>query len=351
MTRLPLERLAACCVAGWLSLHVSGVRVASAESEWPALLLGYDAPRDCPTQSEVKQAAIRLAGQTHKAQVIANVQIEKDSQGYLARVRTHEGSRQRLLRDISCTAVAEAVEVLLALAIDPDAQVAFPSSPSNAPAPAWPEARPVSKLEASSPSKMQQVPPLPPGPPTQIVTSRDPSRSITVITSALLGLDTGALPRLSEVASAQVGVGMPRWALFGAGHMWGKSKAELPGVKGMGGDFSLWTVSGTACFWIAGTLPAVDLCVGGEAGRLSGESFGVRKPGKGASLWLAPLAGISAKLPVNPTLALVLGTEVAAPLIRHGFYLQEVGAEESSRVYRPAPFSARLNFGLSLGFW
>ena len=351
MTRLPFERLAACCVAGWLSLQVGGIRVASAESE-SALLLGYDAPRDCPTQGEVKQAAIRLAGQTHKAQVIANVQIEKDSQGYLAHVRTHEGSRQRLLRDISCTGVAEAVEVLLALAIDPDAQVELASSPSNTTAPAWTDVRPFPKPDVSSFGRTQQVPPLPPiSPPAQSAAASVPSRSMTVVVSALLGLDVGTLPRVSEVASARLGVARPRWALFGAGHLWGHSKAELPDVKGVGGNFSLWTVSGTACFWIAGTLPAVDVCVGGEAGRLSGESFGVRKPGSGTSLWLAPLAGVSGTMPINSILALVLGAEVAAPLIRHPFYLQDVGTEDSRRLYRPAPFSARLNFGLSLGFW
>jgi hypothetical protein len=331
----------------------SSPQPAQAQPHAPALYLQYDAPSECPSRSAVEGAALRLAGQAPRVPIEARVFIEKDAEVYRAHVRTHAGAGQRTLEDTSCTSVAEAIEVLLALAIDPDAPVGATATGSN-PSPAAPAGTPSVPLAPNNPqpqpssnaaahsgawSSPQEVSPRP-----------EPRRGPLVLVSALIGIEDGALPHVAEVGTISLAVPISsRLKLAASGRIWQGSSQTLPGATA-GGAFSLWTLASSACVVTTRGAPMTSVCVGWEAGRLSGTSFGVRSNGGGGSLWLAPLARFEASLPASSLVSLVVDAELSVPLVRRGFYLEEVGSALSSQIHRPSALSKRLGFGLILNF-
>jgi hypothetical protein len=314
--------------------------------------LQYQAPADCPSASEIKDATLRLVGEALSSQVSATVQITRDSRGYLARVQTQAGARQRLLLDSSCFALAEAIEVLLALAIDPEARVQLPNAEFTSEAPAY-DAMHEPTTSQPDTSNAHSTGQATPWIETTLRGKPNGDSAHPPIASAavLLGLESGALPRLSEVASARLGVFLnSNWSTVVTGHYWRPSSIDLATLPGAGGEFSLSAISASACMLLTGANPSLNVCAGSEAGRLTGESHGVRQHGTGASLWIAPLLGISLKLHINSFFGLVAETEGAVPIIRHGFYLQDVGTSPHSFLYQPSALSLRVNFGPQIQF-
>jgi hypothetical protein len=168
-----------------------------------------------------------------------------------------------------------------------------------------------------------------------------------VFISALLGVEGGALPHVAELGT--IGLALPissHLRLAESGRFWRHSGQTLEGTPA-GGVFSLWTFASSVCFTTTRNVPVTRLCLGLEAGRLSGASYGVRENGSGGSLWLAPLAGFEASVPTGTWISLVVGAELGVPLVRRGFYLQEIGAEQSREIHQPSALSARGSFGLS----
>jgi hypothetical protein len=325
---------------------------ASAQPQASALQLQYDAPDECPTRSAVEAAALRLAGQMPRAPVVASVYIEHTDNGYRAHVRTHAGTRQRMLEDTSCASVAEAVQVLLALTIDPEAPVggtATLSTPS-ADAPEHDPATPINHARSQAqPAAINEMRASAYRDATEVTSAEpDGAHKPSAILSALVGIESGAMPDVAEVGT--VGLSVPvfaRWRLTERGHLWRDSSQTLPGTSA-GGAFALWTLGSGACLMTTVATPATAVCVGLEAGRLSGSSYGVRRNGSGNSLWLAPFTGLQASVPASRFVSLVLDAELAVPLVRRGFNLQDVGAAESSQIHKPSALSARINIGLSL---
>ncbi len=58
---------------------------------------------------------------------------------------------------------------------------------------------------------------------------------------------------------------------------------------------------------------------------MSADGFGVRSPGAGSALWIAPLAEAALALPLGRLFALRLDVGVLAPVERPPFVLENVG--------------------------
>jgi hypothetical protein len=354
MANLAFNRILMPSIVGCWSLVVLGWgSVTMAETAPAVLSLDYEAPTECPTAFEVREAALRLAGQLPTTTVQAKVHIDKQSRGYRAHVETQAGVRQRLLGDVSCSALAEAVEVLLALAIDPDAQVKVPEHDGIVRTPADRD----SFRGIEPPRTMRRYAgPTAPTPPSNS-TSMPPrkgqrARSRDLFVAALVGAELGAMPKISGVFSLQVGVALDsRWLVMGSGRLWNRTSGALAEQPSMGGDFSLWTLGPSVCYLIGTGGPTLLACVGGEAGRLSGKSYGVLSNSAGATVWAAVLAELAMKIPINSALAVRLDVEAGVPLLRRPFELAGIDDANTGReVYRPAMISLRENLGLSVQF-
>jgi hypothetical protein len=92
-------------------------------------------------------------------------------------------------------------------------------------------------------------------------------------------------------------------------------------------------------------------CFGVETGRMRGEGVGVTSPDWGDSWWVAPSAGIAARLPVAPHFDVRLRVDVGVPLFRPRFTIQHADVPREVEGFRPAPVFVMLTLAPELTFF
>ena len=295
-----------------------------------AVSLTWEAPAGCPSSERILAETDRiLAGSTVESDppIEARARVTRDGERWLLSLETRRGDAagSRALEGESCTAIGEAVIVILVLMIDP-ALIAEP------------------RLE-------ELPPPPPPPPPAPVVVSRPapppPEQRGCRWGRPAVGLsalgDLGALP--APAAGGRLSFGLRRCALGAEAGLHALSprtgEAELD--PGAGGD--LWLLAGTAGVHLAVDLGRLELGAGGglEVGAMSGRGVGIDRPETGRALWLAARAGGSLALPLTGRLAATLGLDLVVPLRRPRFVIDDLGA-----VHRPAALGARLALGLAV---
>jgi RNA polymerase sigma-70 factor (ECF subfamily) len=116
--------------AGALAIALSGAPAQAADR----LELEWQAPPECPAQDEVEDEVSTRLGETSAPQsrptLRARGRVARDAQGYRLELQTEHGQRSLAAR--SCSELATAAALILALLIDPEAN----SAPAAAPSPA-----------------------------------------------------------------------------------------------------------------------------------------------------------------------------------------------------------------------
>ena len=149
--------------------------------------------------------------------------------------------------------------------------------------------------------------------------------------------DAGSLPGVS--AGGQIGAGLrsDMWQLAGVGALYIGSVRQ---ADDKGADLVLATGGLLGCVRAAGGSVRPLLCVGGEAGRLSGTGVGVKQPRTGGSLWVAARAEAGVALPVG-AFAILARLGAAIPLVRQKFVI-----DSDVLVYQPKVLAGRLSLGV-----
>ena len=106
---------------------------------------------------------------------------------------------------------------------------------------------------------------------------------------------------------------------------WPHRTATLAARPTTGGELRLVAGDARACYAFPIQRLELGPCAGLELGRMSADGFGVRHPGSGSALWIAPLIGATAALSLLPRLALRLDLAALAPVERPPFVLESVG--------------------------
>jgi hypothetical protein len=298
---------------------------APARAESPVSLV-WDAPSGCPTGEAVAASVAHLVRNAPPAPLEATVRVVEQGGRFTAELRTPSGERS--LDGETCRAVAEAVVVILALAIDPE------SGQSVA-------AFPLLEEPAQAPTPVAAVPPPPPAPPR--VPPPQPARPIPRPATLRLGAsgfvlgEYGMLPGPTLGAEIDLRLTRGMWsAELGAGFLLPRS-GTLPDDPVRGGD--LW--------WAGGHLSGCARtgrfrhCAGLESGALIGTGDGVRVERTAAALWMAPVLQSGFGVRVAPGWAFESRLGLALPALRPRFVLDEIGP-----VHQPAPLSVRLLLGL-----
>jgi hypothetical protein len=279
----------------------------------------------------------RLVGAEPSQSLTASVTIRKTaSERWSAALEL--GARTRVLEGETCSSVAEAAVVILALAIDPEARVE--------PAPEVETAEPAPEFDARSNSNQVREPAptvvaLPAGeytPPAlgQSTLAR-PSNELTFGASLRTLGEWGMLPgpSLGGVAALHA-----KWRdkfveLSGLALL--PREAVLPDSTS-GGEFSWLGVQLMGCTLLASPT---FVCVGFEGGRISGTGFRVSHPRTGHAFWAAP----GLELLLRPALSSALSFEASAgifpAMLKPEFALDDLGV-----VHQPGPVSARVELGL-----
>ncbi|HEX6272933.1 MAG TPA: hypothetical protein VFZ53_07835 [Polyangiaceae bacterium] len=308
------------------------------------LSLAWHAPSDCPTGASVTRAVEMLITRPPARTLEAELTIRKKGERYAAEIKTPRGERK--LDGESCRAVSEAVAMVLALAIDPDA------SPSDAAFAAFDEPDVTAPVDSSV---AERAPAPPPAAATPAPPRRDEPRALPSRADEPAG-GTRA-PRFIAAAFGLVEVGMLPQATFGAslglGIAFGRFSAELgpmallPRAGSLednpekGGEIDYLGGHAAACF-TPFAARRLDACATFEVGRLAGTGFGVTEELSGEALWLGPGLFGAGRLPIAAGFEGQARVGAALALNRPEFVLDELG-----NVHRPALVSLRAELGFS----
>jgi hypothetical protein len=301
------------------------------------LALEWRAPESCPSPREVVGAVTRLVTDRGTKPLEVSVAITTEADGYEAEVRFGGGTRA--LRGSSCREVTEAVVVLLALAIDPDAQtsssgLAPESGPPQAPAPT-PTATPNRTApRAPTPATHARVP------------RRTAARTDPVTKPWRLGGFAHLVGELGMLPGAALGASAGARASSSPGFVELAALGLLPRTETLasnpnqGGHMYFLGAALSGC-WAPGNPEMLFGCLGFEAGRLTGIGFGADRETTGHAPWLAPTARAVLRLPLGGNTAFEASLGLAAPLLRPDF-----GIDGAGFVHAAAAISGRLALGL-----
>jgi hypothetical protein len=300
-----------------------------------------DAPAGCPSSAEIVAAITSVVHTVPPEPLRVSAQITREAQ-HFALNTSFSGGERRVQGD-SCGDVSRALVAIVALAIDPSAEVsavAFPradSAPGNSDAAPAPTPTSDPAREPAPPARVEKAPVL--------TERRAPNEADRAGLPLELGASLWALGEWGMLPSPSYGVaGVLRGSLgpwsAELGGSWLRPRwAEVPSAPDKGGDISWFALQGNACRALAGGAAA---CAGIEVGELSGEGSNVAQEDGGSALWLAPSLGASWRAPLGPALALEARIVGAFPLLRPEFSIEPYGA-----LHRPSWVSGRLSLGIA----
>lgn len=265
-------------------------------------VIRYAAPSECWTE---KMFVSRIVGRTDRARpgsgpgaTLLDVRLERVDGEVAGRVRIAEpGSEERVrtLRGASCAEVGDALALIAALALDPDA------SSEPRPEPAEPEPLPRAAPPRPAPAPARSPP---------LAWSFGAGALLVPVASALPDTDPGFGVWVDAASQGRTLAPSVRVVL-----------RRLTGTaRGRAGSAELALTTGVASICplrapADGPL-ALRPCLGFELGMLDAEGVGVDLPRRPSRLWLAPQLGGRAEWRVHGPLLLAAEAAAQLPLLR-----------------------------------
>jgi hypothetical protein len=258
--------------------------------------------------------------------LVAQGQVNREPDGFRLELSIWQADRpmQRSMRAASCSELASAAALILALVVDPGLAVP-PSEPEVAGPP------------ATLPDAVRPAP--------------EPARrSGPVVSWGAFGgmsVDSGALPAVAPGLTVGVLGEIERLRLRVGGVWFPLSKqyvAHAPSEPQTGGKFSLLAAQARGCYRFL-DQPALGACGAAEVGSLHALGFGTADDRARATLWAALGPGLEAALGLGRAATLAAGVDMLFPLNRPHFELENIGA-----VYRPNEWSLRATLAGLLHF-
>lgn len=343
--RVRTLRAPATCAA----LAAALVAVASRTEADERVSLEWDAPVECPSAGEVVAGVVRMVGSQSETRVRARARVARGGAGYRASVtvETSQGAGERRFEAVTCEAVTDAIELVVALAIDPAARP-VPAAIDAGTGAAAPDAAPDAPARAEA------------GPPPradrdaggEVVTAPPPPAPGHALHAALSGLgDTATLPAaalggvVSVAFTPSLGARRPLRLELRGGYA-AAGRARSLGVPRVGGTFALVPLHVYACYMLP--IAALELggCAGGGVSLVPASSDGASAPGSGLAVLGEASAGGLGRLRVGGPVWVRLSLDAALPLTRPSFVVDGVGA-----LHRPAIVSGRGALGLEVAFF
>jgi hypothetical protein len=319
--------------------------------------LQLESPPECPTRVAVESALVRLVQHAPSIPLRVSARFAPDGNRWVLFAVFENG--QRVIPGDSCLAVAEALVVILALAIDPTVTVQSAQFPElqrgNAPnAPNDPSVpAPQGQAPATAPPPANRLPPVPlakdaaeqrPSVSAPDLHGSVPQRPIQESRfgmSVLLMAESGSLPALS--------LGPALLGRYGTRALWGEISASAlyPRFKAAPTD----DTKGGRIGWFAGQLagcaaPVESLplagCLGAELGDVFGYGVGTSYRQVAFALWYAAAVSAVFRTELRRDLGMELRLSAAVPFTHPAFGLDGYG-----QVFHPDQVSLRALAGIS----
>lgn len=285
-----------------------------------AFTLAWTAPEECPSQQQVEAEIARLVGgdvRLHDGgDLQAEVAVSRGSLWSADLTTQHAGQiGRRRIEAPSCQAAADAIALIIALSIDPDAVGARGQAP--------PAAAPV-------------VPRVP----------ISAERRLWIVASVHAQGRVGTLPRPDVGVGVGVGLAGARWRtdLRWTYGLRRDQVASLP--AGTSGRFNLASGSLTGCADVGRIKLAFGPCAVVEAGRASAMGYGATAGFSRDVPWLAIGAGGFSSLAVAKRLRASIEVDVLASLYRPDYVFDDLPGV----VFKASPVGGRALVDVSWQF-
>ncbi|MCC6877953.1 MAG: hypothetical protein IT378_26820 [Sandaracinaceae bacterium] len=301
-----------------LQLVVGSLALAAvARAQAPRLALHWQAPTDCPSQSELHSEVERLLGGAipEGPAITVDAVAARGPDGFTLRMTTEmaQARGERVLSAASCPELASAAALILALMIDPEAVAALEPAAPDPPAPPRPEPPPAALVQVAaaltSPSAAwaRDAPSSPEAPPATLV---------GVGLGAAFLVDVGTLPAPAPGAGLEA-VWQDRWVQGRLRFEWLSTQgARL--ASGAGAELS---ALGGAALVCGRPLEEIALCTGLHAGAVFGAGVGVGSPTSGTAGWVAGSVGGAFSWAPVEWLDLELRADLLIPFTRPTFFV------------------------------
>ncbi|MEO8875533.1 MAG: hypothetical protein ABI461_08100 [Polyangiaceae bacterium] len=327
----PFFSSALCCALACVVSRDARADDAAAASSRPQLTFAWSAPEGCEGERDVRARVDRILG-THATpheNVDAKVRVVTEGGTYRAEIELNSAgsSSSRRVDDASCSALADAVALIVALAVDPEA-----AAPKTDPTPPPPPAKP--------------EPPKPTPPVSGKIADAAPehvTRRPFYFGASVL-LDTATLASLAGGAELVAGYNPPHMALELSGTWLAGQDAHLSSVPTEGASEHALGIGARACWEIIDSAFTLGPCGGAELTGIFADGFGSTTPSEASAGLVRALLGGRAKLQFS-RFALRLAAEAAIPFTRPSFVIDNGGL-----VQKISPASFRTTFGAEIHF-
>ena len=290
---------------------------------------------DCPDAAGLAEQVHRLAGASvvsaepltrAPSETFIQVAIVRNFGGYRAEINAgglHHGSRS--LEDLgpSCSSLADAIAITIAIFLDP-----YAAAPTPRPAPA----------------EMPIVPP-PRALPRHETPRRERPSQPRLNLDLAGGASLGALAETAPIMTGRVGWrATERWSIaLGGAFVFPDSVSPTSG-----GTVDLGLSYGylMGCARAFGDLEGahLDWCAGALLGSLYGKGHGYDQTSTEHAVWSAIAAGPEILLPFTPRLAWSLAGLAALPLARNGFDVEHAG--QRTNAFRSSAIAGLVTIGV-----
>lgn len=333
---------------------LSTSRLASAQPPPLPLELTWEAPEACPGAESVR----RRIGQILRASVVkptsavATGRIETLPEGRFRlamAVRTGDVEDVRTVDAASCSTLAEAFAVVVALAIDSTVDPNKELRGSEVPAPASPES-PASPEPPGSPRVEQSS--APPVAPTKDESTPRRSAASSVLVRPEIGLGGfvvwGPLPEASVGPVLSLGARIDR---FRVGALVAVSLSQDARFeRSAGATFDMVEAGAFGGYMVPVGVFAFGPSVSVAATHVRARGFGIRQPWETSAVWLTPALGGRVEARAMKWLSLFAAVELLLPIDAPRFSLATATAGEAVRLHSPGRASPRLSLGVAVVF-
>jgi len=318
-------------VVGWTNVLLEPPASGSVTLDW-------DAPPECPQQSQLRARVEQLLGEpldaTSGEHFAAHGVVRHDGARWdleLA-LSTADGTERRPLEADSCEALTEAAAVVISIALAPRSQDHDP--PTREETPVAPEGPRETRAPDDTPPPAKRPRPRAAQPRSRAEQPRSraeqprsrPKRAspapIGGFVRAVGGFSVGPLPSITPVVG--LGLGLRRRA-FRTELLGRYAFARTATRDESSARIAAWTVAAQFCFAPAWRRLEFPLCAGTELGMIMGRGDNVEAPRSHALLWAA--ADLNAGLIVRPIPRLGIGVQadLVVPFTHPGFSVDGVG--------------------------
>lgn len=278
-----------------------------------------------------------------QAELFIEARVERTRTGLAAHMQATRADGRRLgSRELSsaktdCSELADELVLVIALTIDPDAELRPKDAPEPAPLPPPPRA----ECPSPAPAPRLEVKRVPL--PVPVPGASEPRRwtgEARLGISATVGLLPGITPGLVAAGSVWIPGFVP---VELSGSAWPEREVD---VSGGGARFTLLTAELALCPASAlGGLQA-HFCGGIAAGSMRARAFGFDQSGEQAQALVMVTAKLRMSLPLGRLPFVSAGIGLESPVVRPRFYYTEAsGSERDLHRVPPVGGSAEVGFG------